>query len=103
MSHTKVEQRGQALAKANHARLAMSEVRLQLAAGAIAFAEAIEDPRTEPLRAERLLCSVRGVGPVTARRVMRLAGVPCGKRVRDLTDRQRYALVFELAREAWWR
>ena len=97
MSIITVDQPAAALEKANVVRLAMSEVRLELAAGVIALAEAIEDPRSGSLTAFRLLTSIRRVGPHAARRVLMLAGVPEQKRIRDLTPRQRAALVDELA------
>lgn len=100
MSTITVDQRRSALEKANETRVAMSEVRLELAAGVIALAEALEDERAGACFVYAMLNSIRRVGPYRARRVMFDAGVPELKRVRDLTPRQRRALVDELAEEA---
>lgn len=76
-----------------------SEVRVELAAGVIALAEAIEDQRASSCYVYALLHTIRGVRPTSARRMMFRAGIPELERVRDLTDRQCRALVDELAEE----
>lgn len=97
MSTATVTQSMSALDNANATRLAMSEIRFELIAGSIALAEALEDPRAASHKVFRLLTSINRVGPHRARRIMFRAGVPELKRVRDLTPRQRQALVLELA------
>ena len=91
-----VEQKREQLVKANRIRLAMCEIKQLLAVGAIGLGAALEDERAFSLSAYDLLRALPWVGPKRARRTLILAQVPEKKRVRDLTLRQRRALVEQI-------
>lgn len=82
-----------ALAKANRQRLAAAQLRRDLAAGTITFREAIESPDAASLTVERLLNAQRRWGVARVEQTCRAVPVKPWARVRDITPRQRDALV----------
>jgi hypothetical protein len=98
-------QREQALERAQHVRLQTDAVCREIRAGTLPVADALFDPRACPLRLGRLLCSRRGWGEhrlrVTLRALRaatgdRVVDLHPGIRVRELTDRQKHALIAHL-------
>jgi hypothetical protein len=89
----KTAQNMQALALANEHRLAGAELRRRVNAGDITFADAVSDDAAGVLSVERMLTAQRWVGAQKARDIVQM--IPCspGRRVRDLTERQRDRLV----------
>lgn len=78
-----------ALEVANQVRFAGCEVRREVTAGTLGLFDALHDPRAERLPVERLLRSVRGIGAVKARTVLRYLFIGERRLVGELTDRQR--------------
>lgn len=96
------KQRTEALAFANHVRIAAARLKEDIAArseadGRIMVADLLSGPVTGPaghLKINRLLLSIDRVGDQQLRMILRYAGVyNPEKRVRDLTDRQRATLA----------
>lgn len=98
---TEIPQHMQALAHANHIRSARGTLRQQIAAGSVNICDVIHDPPPEAenmtifdlLRAQH--------GWATSRTVAFLYGIPPAplaenRRVADLSDRQRNALIERL-------
>ena len=82
-----------ALAKANTVRLEAAEVRRELAVGAITLGDALHDERAAVMTVERLLAAQRRWSPLRAQRLLGPMHISTARRVRDLTDRQRGALL----------
>jgi hypothetical protein len=104
MSVTTIPRHGQvmeALELANTTRIEMAAVCRDIAAatkrdGRNMAGELLAsgDPRIEPMPIHRLLDAIPRVGYVKVAKTLQRAGVVAGsRRVRDLTDRQRTALV----------
>jgi hypothetical protein len=97
-----------ALAKANDIRITRARKLNQLfdqpsRDGCFTAARWLEHPERwlEPTPVYRLLVKIRRVGPSKARTMLRHAQVDPFRRVGDLTDRQRRALVVELRCKEW--
>ena len=86
-------QRLQALQVANATRSLGVEVKRDVRLGELTVSQAVSDPRAQGLRLYQLLGAQKGMGAVRVERVCRL--VPCSpsRRVRELTERQRWALL----------
>lgn len=95
MTAVTVTQQQVALGLANHARLAMSEVRRELRAGELALAPALFDERAGPLTIHTLLASQRRWGNIRSTRLLAGLDPPIRetKLVRDLTTRQRVIII----------
>jgi hypothetical protein len=102
-----------ALAKATEVRTRRSGIKKAVAAGDVPFADVIHQTLPDPADAAAAgsmtiidaLLSVRRVGLSGARRILEAVEhgpVPEQKRVRDLTDRQRAAIVAVVAQVAPW-
>lgn len=70
-----------------------SQLRHELAHGVIPPAAAVHDERAGVFTAYGLAVIVPGVGPATARHVLRRLNIPEMKRIRDLTARQKDRLA----------
>jgi hypothetical protein len=92
-THTQSEQRARALELANQVRADIHAVRLELAVGAISLAAALSDPRAASMTVFDLLRSRPRVGPRRARTIAWAAEVNELKRISELTDRQRSAII----------
>jgi len=93
------EQREQALAKAAEARRAKAAALAEITAGKLPVADALagEDPRLHRVKVHRVLTAVRGVGKVTADKMLADARVDPSRRVKGLGANQRKALADLLA------
>lgn len=95
----RVSQREESLALANTIRIAAAVVRRQVEAGELTLDEALEHPDAQATKVGRLVVAVPRVGVKKTHRLLRDAGIMSGdRRVRDLTARQRTALVEALHR-----
>lgn len=90
---TPLQQRMEALNRANTVRLARAHVKRDLKAGRMSLADALADDCCQSAVAFDLLRSVRGYGLEKARRAFRAGGIAETRRVCDLTDRQRRFLT----------
>lgn len=99
------DQRYFALSRANAARIDGAAVREELRRGRLNLEQALCDPRASSLTVEAVLRAVRRVGPRKASRILSHAGVADrgGRRVRELTPRQRAAIVEILQGADGWR
>lgn len=88
MSQT-LAQRRTALVRANEVRLAMSDVKRELADGRLELADAVNDPRAQRMRVAALLRAVRHIGPKKADQICHSLLIGPGRHVGDLSDRQR--------------
>jgi hypothetical protein len=86
-------QRLEALTAGNRVRSAGAAVKREVAAGELGVVEALDDPRAARLTVAALLMSVRGVAQKKTRRVLLLARVGGSRRVGELTQRERVALL----------
>lgn len=93
-----MSQRHDALKIANRVRSAGAAVRQEVAVGLLSVAEALDDPRSEHLTIQRLLCSQRYYGPSRCGALLRPLHIWPTRRVRDLTRRQRQMIVQALER-----
>lgn len=98
------EQRMVNLARANQVRVAHATIRRNItAAGRTNGAKLVCDLLTYPsghvptIRIRRLLAAIPTAGDMTVDRWMRIADIRSDKRVEQLTDRQRLALVMQIA------
>ncbi len=82
-----------ALALANAAKRAGEALRDDLAAGRVTLAAALEDGRAAPMTVPCLLKAQPRWGRSRSTRLCHRLGIPESKRVRDLTERQRAAIV----------
>ena len=92
-----------ALELANQARVLMGEVRREIHDGTLTVAQALYDPRAQPLQLGRLLGSQQRWGSQRVRHELRalrdatwgdhVVDLNIAMRVRDLTDRQRAELA----------
>lgn len=87
------QQARSALKLANEVRFAASRLKREVKAGEISLAAAIEDERAGCLEVIVLLTAQQGFGRGSARRVLRDELIAETKRVRELTPRQRRAIV----------
>jgi hypothetical protein len=90
-----------ALHEANVVRIGAARLRSELRTRRITMAQAFGDARAQPLRVGVLLAAQPGLGPEAVARVLSRAGgamgaVNPGRRVRELTYRQRRAILREL-------
>lgn len=90
---TATEQRAAALTAGNLVRCQGASIKRALAGGSISLHDALHHPAAGSLRVSALLCSLRGVGESTATRVITAHRISEGRRVRELTDRQRALLA----------
>jgi hypothetical protein len=81
-----------ALNTANRVRAEMAEVKRAIRGG-LPVADALRDPRAQPMRVDAVLGAQAGWGARKVSRACRRVPVLEGKRVRELTVRQREALV----------
>jgi hypothetical protein len=95
-----VDARNEALAKAALVRVARSELKDQIKAGAITlenmFSVSDTDEIIGKLKVLTMLESLPGLGKVKARRVMDEVGIADSRRVRGLGPHQRTALLQKL-------
>jgi hypothetical protein len=77
-----------ALAKANEVRRAGRDIRREVGAGQLPFADALEDARAQRVEIFELLCAQRGWGPQRARQTLTPLFIGEQRQVRQLTDRQ---------------
>jgi hypothetical protein len=84
-----IEQRSAALRVAEATRLGRAEVKRKLRAGDAAIAEALVDPCCQKARVWTLICAHHGVGDATATKLLARLQIGPGRRVCDLTERQR--------------
>lgn len=103
-----LEQRRQALAKANEVRTARRDLKVELAAGLGDPAAIVEVPPLafESMRVRDLLLALPGVGRRTADKMLWRARVAPTKTLVGLSDRQRHELVVGLRarrRSGWIR
>ncbi len=89
-----------ALELANAAKQDHAAVKREIASGGLSVADALTDPRAGSLTVLAVLVAQPGWGPSRARRALAATGGRDGawsiaedRRVRDLTDRQRWAVV----------
>lgn len=82
----------QALASANTIRMGGVNLKREIAGG-LPVGEAISDPRAQHLRIEALLTAQHRVGATKALALLRRVPVSGTRLVRDLTDRERSAIV----------
>lgn len=92
MSTTTVEQRAAALDIANRARIAISEERRRIAAGELDVATVLEEGRSSITVSALLLAQPRW-GPIRTRTLLRGLEIRELRRVRELTERQRRAML----------
>jgi hypothetical protein len=95
-----VEQHREALAKANVVRTERAALRRGLRSGDVQVGDVLRDvpSHVARMRLYDLLCLVPGRGPRSARVLMRKERIGELATVGSLTDRQREALVSELAK-----
>lgn len=79
----KTLQRTTALAKANAIRLEVGDLKAEVRRGYTSLAEALTDPRADPIPVDRLLTCRRGMGAKQANEILGRLHVR-GFRVRDL-------------------
>ncbi|MFQ5966277.1 MAG: integration host factor, actinobacterial type [Acidimicrobiia bacterium] len=95
------EQRAAALRKAAAARRERAEVKELLKTGAITFPELLERADTDEIiagmKVAAVLPSMPGIGKVKGKRMMEELGIAENRRLRGLGDRQRAALLENLA------
>lgn len=96
MNYTSPEQCRASLATANHVRLNGAALRREVRAG-LPLSDALYDPRAGSLTVYALLTARHGWGRARAMRILNAYHVSEGRRVRELTDRQRRALAQDLA------
>ena len=93
------QQRLLALGRANEVRRQRAQIKRALAAGSTAFAQVLADPPACVRTAKvcDLLLSVPGVGPAKSNRALVRCRIADSKTIGGLSDRQRAALIEELA------
>lgn len=82
-----------ALARANETRFARVEVKRKLHDGEMLIGDALEEPCCQSARVWTLICAHYGVGDAKATKLLARLHIGPGRRVRDLTDRQRQLVV----------
>jgi hypothetical protein len=93
----RLEQRRLALRAANEARSYRREVKERLAAGELAVAEVLVDPRAARMTVGDVLFALPGVGRVKREKVLRWAACSPFKEVGELTPNGRSRLLRGLA------
>lgn len=97
------EERASASAAALAARRRRAQIKEQLASGSVTLAEVLTladtDPALAKMRVVDLLSSLPRIGPVRATEIMVRNSVAPSRRIRGLGERQRSALLAELARK----
>lgn len=90
----------EALQIANRVRMDGAAVRHEITAGVLSIADALEDPRAAFMPIGRVLCAQVQWGPTRAHRLLTRMNPPIwpNRRVRELTVRQRRAIVEALER-----
>ncbi len=95
------EQRQAALEKAAAARRVRAELKVLLKTGSLSlprlFEKADGDELVAGMKVYSLVSSLPGVGKVKAGRIMAEIGIANNRRIRGLNDRQRQALLDQLA------
>lgn len=98
------QQRAEALAKALRTRQEKAELRAALRQRTVAAVDVVEGSAGNPvwgaLRVSWLLEAVPGIGPIKAERLMTQLAIAPSRRLQGLGERQRAALLGELARRA---
>lgn len=85
-----------ALARANAVRVAAHQLRKRIAAGDLTVVEGLDHPDAQAMRVAHLLMSQSGWAERKTSRLLNAAHIRFDQRVRDLTPRQRRALVARL-------
>ncbi len=93
-----LEQRLDALQRANEIRSHRSHVKRDLAAGRVSLAEVLDDPEFASAKVYDVLLAMRKVGRVKAGRAMHECKISLAKTCGGITDRQRALLADELAK-----
>jgi hypothetical protein len=93
-----MSQQTDALAIANQVRFGIAAVRAEVRCGVITVAEALGDPRAERMQIGRLLCCQRSWGPTKSHRLLGRLSIWPTRHLRDLTARQKAAIVEALMR-----
>ncbi len=90
-----LEEKRQALEKAQAMRRARAELRTQLKKGQVKFADVVdtEDPVVQRMKVSYLLRSLPRVGKVKAEKIMEEVGIDDSRRVQGLGKRQKEALL----------
>ena len=93
------QQRSRALNRANRVRLARAQIKRRICEGALSAAEVIRECpwQAQNMSVSDVLRSQRRWGAARCRRLLMSIGIPEDKTVGTLTERQRVALVSELA------
>lgn len=94
------EQRRQNLERAMAARIERAELKRDLKAGKLSFADALDDKRAQKLYVRKLLQSAPGIGPAKAEAIMAKLHIAENRRVSGLGSRQRERLL--ALSEAGW-
>jgi hypothetical protein len=92
-------QRDRALERAQAARTAAMQIRVEVAAGLLTVPAALKDPRAQPMPIGRLLLAQRGWGQSKVNRLCRRLELWPARRVRDLTQRQRALIATATTKE----
>lgn len=92
------DQRTEALKNANRIRTGISEVRKELAVGALRVDAALEDNRAHAITIGTLLLAQPRWGPKRVREFLRRVEIREGKRVGELTERQRGVIADALSK-----
>jgi hypothetical protein len=98
LTHTptrSLDQRMEALTRANHIRVRRAQLKRDLKAGAVHIADLLADPPSEVLTAKvyDMLMAVPRLGQVKATRVLTQCRISQSKTVGGLSDRQRAELL----------
>lgn len=95
-----MDDRNNALAKAQEMRSKRMELRKQLKCGQVKLAEVLEDRENEVvsrMRVKYLLESLPQVGKITAKKIMEEIGIDESRRIQGLGPRQKSFLLEKLA------
>lgn len=87
-----LQQRHAALKVANKTRLEGVAVKREIFAGTLTASSALSDPRAQVMRLDDLLACQRRWGAVKTQRFMREMGIRSGRRLRELTERQKWLI-----------
>lgn len=92
-----LEQRMDALEKANDIRSHRAKLKRDLAAGRISFEQLLDDPRCATMKAWDALVALPKIGRVKANRALSRVRMSPSKTLGGLSDRQRQELLEHLA------
>jgi hypothetical protein len=93
-----MSQQHEALALANQVRIDGAHIRHELTAGLVTLEAGLHDTRAQFMPVGRLICTQRGWGPSKTHHLLGRLNIWPTRRVRDLTARQKAAIVEALAR-----